>query len=148
MLSETDILDRHNQSLKEARDHCLWLAKQQDETQAAPRGRRYIALRKALDQLEGSCRQMAHFRADARWVKLGVVYAKAMRLAQAKYIGQNWKAFGQMVAIFERGLHSLDELANRKTETRGAILPSQPTDWLILPDWKPFAGAFGDGTTH
>jgi hypothetical protein len=52
---------------------------------------------------------------------------QAMQMAQAKYIGQNWRFFGQMVAIFEKGLHSLDDLATRKTGVRGPILPQRPT---------------------
>ncbi len=141
MLTENEILDRHVQSLREAKDHCLWLAAQQADGMTAPRGGRYVRLRKALDQLEGSCRQMAHFRGDARWIRLGVVYGRAMPLAQAKYIGQNWKAFGAMVAIFDKGLRSVDELATRKTGTMGAILPSRASDWLIFPEWKPYGGA-------
>lgn len=148
MLSENEILDRHIQSLKEALDHSTWLGGQQDECMAAPRGGHYVRLRRALSELEGSARQMAHFRADARWVRLGTVYAKAMRVAQAKYIGQNWKAFWMMRQIFENGLRTCDELAHRKTETRGPILPSNPSDWIILPDWNPYDGAMRPGTLH
>lgn len=145
MLSEQEILDRHQQSLKEARDHCLWLSSQQDQCNAAPRGGRYVRLRRALNELEGSARQMAHWRGDARWIKLGTMYARAMQIAQVKYIGQNWKAFGQMVGLFDRGLRTLDELATRKTGTLGPILPSRPSDWIILPDWKPFGGMTSPG---
>lgn len=147
-LTEQEILDRHAQSLKEARDCCQWLNAQQDDTNHAPRGARYVALRKALDQLEGSARQMAHFRGDARWIRLGTVYARAMQMAQRKYIGQNWGFFGQMIAIFDKGMHSLDELANRKTEVRGTILPQRPSDWIIMPEWKPFGGVLGPKERH
>jgi hypothetical protein len=136
MLSEQEITSRHMQSLKEARDCCDWLGKQLDPALAAPRGRRYAQLRKALTELEGSARQMAHWRQDARWLKLGIHYAKVMRVAQAKYVGQRWGAFKAMVQIFDAGLRSLDDLQTRKTGTLGAILPARPSDWLVLPNHR------------
>ena len=147
-LTENEILDRHVQSLKEALDHARWLGGQQDECLAAPRGGHYVRLRRALSELEGSARQMAHFRADARWIRLGTVYAKTMQVAQRKYIGQHWKSFQMMCQIFENGLRTCDELAHRKTEKLGAILPSRPSDWIIMPDWAPYGGALAPGTVH
>lgn len=153
-LTEQDILDRHTQSLKEALDHCQWLGGQQDECNAAPRGGRYVRLRRALDELEGSCRQMAHFRGDARWVKLGTIYAKAMQLAQRLYIGQRWGEFGKMTMLFAKGLHSADQIANRRTGTMGTILPGSDllpgsaSNWIILPDWSPFAGMTARGVPN
>ncbi len=148
MLTEQEILDRHKQSLQEAFDAAQWLATQQRADNAAPRGRRYAALRRALDELEGSCRQMAHWRGDARWLKLGTIYTRAMQLAQRKYIGQRWVDFGTMSQIFAKGLRSMDELATRPTGKSGIILPTMGTDWLILPDWQPHAGMTAVGRPH
>ncbi len=78
---------------------------------------------------------MAHFREDARWLRLGVLYAKAMRAAQKHYIQMNWKAFSMMMALFEQGQRHLDDL-DRRTGKIGSILPQRPSDWLILPDHK------------
>ncbi len=142
-LTEREILDRHRQSLFEARDHCLWLATQQRDDFAAPRGARYTKLRKNLKELEGSARQMAHFRGDARWIRLGTVYAKAMPIAQRNYIAQKWKTFGELVQIFEKGIRSCDEIANKKTGVSGLILPNRPADWLVMPDWQPYGGVLG-----
>jgi hypothetical protein len=136
-LTETEIFAKYVQSLKEARDQCVWLNTQQDPDLIGPRGWRYGKLRTALNELEGCCRQIAHFRSDTRWVRLGVVYARAMRTVQAKYIGQDWAAFGKLTELFDRGLRDMEELRNRRVGRRGAILPTQPTDWLVLPDWKP-----------
>ena len=136
MLSETDIIDRHKQALGEAHRACQRLGRNADPDYMAPRGHDYSNLRRALQALEGSCRQMAHFRADARWIKLGVVYAKAMRTAQAKFVGQRWAYFNELTKLFELGQRSMEDLQSRKTGRLGAILPSQPTDWLVLPDLR------------
>lgn len=135
MISETEILDRHRQSLGEAHRACQRLGKNADPTYLAPRGHDYGNLKRALDTLEGSARQMAHFRADARWLKLGMLYAKARRAAQAKFVGQRWDYFGELMKLFELGHRRLEELQAR-TGTHGPILPSRPSEWLHLPDHK------------
>lgn len=136
MLTEAEILSRHHQALGEARGACQRLGRNADADYLAPRGHDYGELRRALKALEGSSRQMAHFRADARWVKLGIVYAKAMRAAQAKFVGQRWSYFNELTALFELGLRRMNDLKDNRTGRLGAILPTQPTDWLILPDLK------------
>ena len=139
MLSENEIMDRHSQALGEARRACQRLGRNADPTYLAPRGHDYGNLKRALNALEGSARQMAHHRSDARWVKLGIIYARAMRAAQAKFVGQRWGYFNEMIKLFELGLRRMDELRNNKTGKAGPILPTRPTDWLILPDHKvPF----------
>lgn len=134
-LTETEILDRHTQSLHEARQACQFLARQADPELLAPRGRHYQALKEALALLEGTCRQMAAFRDDARWLRLGMVYAKAMRLAQVKFVGQRWAAFGTMMGVFDNGLRNMTDLKDQRTGRRGMILPSRPSDWLVMPDF-------------
>ena len=114
----------------------MWLAKNADPERAAPRGRHYRALRDALSALEGTCRQLAHWREDTRWLKLGIVYAKAMRVAQQNFARQDWLGFKELSALFELGVRRMDELATKRTERVGMILPKR-TDWLILPDAKP-----------
>lgn len=143
MLSEREIIDRHTQALGEAHRACQRLGKNADPEYLAPRGHDYGNLKRALNALEGSARQMAHFREDARWLKLGVLYAKAMRTAQAKFVGQRWGAFNELMKLFENGQRSMADLRDRKTDTRGPILPQRASDWLILPDHKvprPYRG--------
>lgn len=135
-LTENEIRSKHVQALKEARDACQRLALNQDPEKAAPRGRHYKNLKKALGELEGSCRQMSMFRSDARWTKLGFVYARAMRTARSMMLKQNWVGFGKLAELFVIGLKRLEDLDTRKTGTMGPILPKR-TDWLQLPDVKP-----------
>jgi len=132
--SEAEILSRHAQSLKEGRDACQWLARNADPEQAAPRGRHYRHLRTALQELEGTCRQMSMYRADARWTKLGIVYAKAMRIARKKMVKSDWLGFRELTKLFDIGLRHMEELSTAKTGIPGMILPKRPSDWLILPD--------------
>ena len=143
-LTERDILDRHRQALGEAHRACQRLGKNADPLYLAPRGHDYGNLKRALEMLEGSARQMAHFREDARWLRLGIVYAKAMRSAQSKFIGQRWAYFNELTKLFALGHRRVEEL-QAKTGTQGPILPSRPSDWLVLPDHRvPWAR----GTSH
>lgn len=135
-LTENDILERHKQALGEARRACQQLGRNADPLYLAPRGRHYTELKKALALLEGSARQMAHWRDDGRWLRLGIVYAKAMRGAQQKFVGQRWAWFGELQALFVLGERRLDEL-NQRTGTLGAILPQRASEWLVLPDSRP-----------
>lgn len=147
-LSENEILDRHTQALGEAHRACQRLGRNADPEFLAPRGHDYGNLKRALNALEGSARQMAHHRADARWLKLGVLYARAARASQAKFVGQRWAWYKALMPLFENGQRSVDELRNRRTGmlSSSPILPSRPSDWLVLPDHKP--AMRGPGTVH
>lgn len=134
--TEQDIIDRHMQALGEAQRACQRLGRNADPDFLAPRGHDYGNLKRALQALEGTARQMCHWRQDTRWLKLGILYAKAMRLAQVKFVGQRWAAFNEMTKLFDRGLREMEELKTRRTGQIGPVLPSRPTDWLILPDHK------------
>jgi hypothetical protein len=136
-LTEQEIIDRHVLALKDASEACRILHSNADPERATLRGPLYRKLKNALTALEGSCRQMAAFRSDTRWTKLGFVYARAMRAAQANMTAHNWLAFGELRKLFENGLVSMTDLKDRKTGKTGTILP-QRTDWLILPDHKPY----------
>jgi hypothetical protein len=137
MLTETEILDRHRQALGEAHRACQALGRNADPTYIAPRGAHYTRLKEAVERLEGSARQMAHWREDARWLRLGIFYGgPVLRMAQKKYVGQRWNDFNKMREIFDRGLREFEELATRKVAKAGPILPSRPLDWLILPDHR------------
>lgn len=135
MITENEILSRHKQALGEAHRACQRLGRNADTDYLAPRGNDYGDLKEALTLLEGSTRQMAHFRADARWLRLGVVYAKAMRIAQVKFVSQKWNAFNELKGLFELGHRRIEELQTR-TGTTGPILPQNPSSWLTMPDVK------------
>src|SRR5262249_27521279 len=133
---------RYAQSLKEARQHCVELGRQADPQLIAPRGWRYAELRQKVTQLEGCSRQMAHFRADARWVRLGVQFAKMLQLIQRLFIGQKWLEFRRLGEVFGLHMRNCEELATGKTgrlASQGPILPQRASDWIIVPNWKsPF----------
>lgn len=135
-LTENEIIDRHQQALGEAHRACQRLGKNADPTHLAPRGHDYGNLKRALDALEGSSRQMAHFRADARWLKLGVLYAKTRRGAQRAFVAQRWAWFGALMPLFVNGQRSMVDLKDMKTgrASSSPILPSRPSDWLVMPD--------------
>lgn len=142
-LTEAEILACHIQALKDAKGACEMLGKNADPNYIFPRGHLYGNLRRALQALEGSARQMSHFRGDARWLKLGIYYAKVMRAAQTAFVQMKWLEFSKMRLIFDKGLRAMDDLRHRKTGRAGVILPTQPTDWLILPDHRvprPYRG--------
>jgi hypothetical protein len=134
VLSEAEVFDRHSQALGEARRACQHLGSQLDPDKVAPRGRHYGELSRSLKALEGSCRQLSHMRADARWVKLGVVYARVLRAMQRKFVGQRWQWFRDLTAVFELGERRLAELRDTKTGKLGPILPERPSNWLIFPE--------------
>lgn len=133
-LTEAEIQTRHLQSLKEAKNECLWLSQNADPEKIAPRARRYRALQQSLKELEGCCRQMAQFRADGRWIRLGVFYAKVMRTVTKAYDFQNWLQFKEIAKVFDLGIVRENELATAKTGTLGPILPHNPSSWLVLPE--------------
>ena len=138
-LTESDILQRHAQSLREAHGACQKLGLNADPDYLAPRGHLYTEVKQALEHLEGSCRQMAAFRSDSRWVRLGVIYAIAMRGAQKAMVGQRWAWFSQLMPLFENGARHMDDLRDARTGrlSREAILPQNSSSWLVMPDSKP-----------
>lgn len=141
VLSEAEILNRHDQALGEAHRACQHLGRHADKDFVGLRGGDYVALKAALEVLEGSARQLAHYRSDARWLRLGTVYAKLLRASHTSFLLERWKDFTAMMGMFDRGRQSLDELANRRTGRtmkQGPILPSiGNTDWLRMPDYAP-----------
>lgn len=137
-LSEREILDRHLQALGEANGACQRLGRQADPALLAPRGGDYSKLKDALDALEGSCRQLAHFRSDARWLRLGILYARTRRGAQSAFIGQRWAWFGDLTQLFEQGIINMIELRDGKTgrPASSPILPRNASAFLMLPDHR------------
>lgn len=135
-LSESEILSRHTQALQDARILCNRLCRNADPEYLAPRGHLYSDLKVNLNALEGTARQMAHYRADARWLKLGIFYAKIIRGAQAAFVGQRWRWFGDLIKVLDYCAYSHDELCNRKTGrlSSSPIIPANPSAFLMLPN--------------
>lgn len=131
MLSEQEVLSKHSQCLGEGHKACQRLGRNADPTHLAPRGHDYGELRRALKELEGTCRQMAALREDTRWTKLGIFYAKVMRAIQPKFVGQRWVWFGKLAELFEQGQRRVAELKDAKTGKLGPILPQNPSSWIL-----------------
>jgi hypothetical protein len=134
-VTQQELLAKHKECLKQGKEVCIQLAKNADPAYLFPRGHLYGQLRRALTQLEGTCRQLAANRDDTRWTKLGFVYARGLRMAQVKFNNQEWLFFRKFQELFEQGLVHMNDLATRKTGKSGIILP-QRYDWLVLPDHK------------
>jgi hypothetical protein len=137
-LSEREILDRHLQALGMARGACQRLGRQADPEKAAPRGPDYSLLKEQLDLIEGTCRQLAHYRGDARWLRLGMLYARTRRSAQYAFIGMNWLWFNDLQSLFSQGIVNMIELRDGKTgrASSSPILPKNPSAFLVTPDFR------------
>lgn len=141
MLTEADILDRYEQSLGEADRACQQLGRNADPEYLALRSPDYLSLQDSLKLLEGCCRQMSAFRSDARWIKLGVMYARAMRIVRSLFEKQKWQSFREIRPLFRNGLVIMEDLRDKRTGKAGPVLPTQSTEWLQLPDLKPINSA-------
>lgn len=124
MLTEAEILAQHRDQLKIAGERCVYL--QRNMVEVMPRGVAYADLRDAIRKLEGTSRQMFHWRGDdARWVRLAAMYARAEKLAARLLISENWAGFGDLAELFEKGRRYCLDLAERPT--------GRSLDKLILP---------------
>ena len=135
MNREAEFLSKHKDALKKARECCERLKLNADHDTAAPRGALYLDLAFANKELEGTCRQMFHWRGDdARWLRLGAVYANAAKLA-AKYLRmERWRAFGELAKVYELGLRRVDDLGDRPNGRLGKlILPGDISPWFVPP---------------
>lgn len=138
-LTENEVLTKHQQSLGEADRACQELGRNADLEYFAPRGVHYRALTTAIKELEGTCRQMAAMRDDARWLRLGITYGKMLNLVQHKYGNHQWNFFNELRKFFvEQGVRNLAELKENRTARVGPILPHRASQWLQMPANKPF----------
>ena len=135
MNREPEFLAKHKDALKKAHECCEQLKLNADHDRVAPRGALYLDLVFANRELEGTCRQMFHWRGDdARWLRLGAIYANAAKLA-AKYLRlEDWKRFGELAGLYELGLRRIDDLGDRPNGRLGKlILPGDISSWFEPP---------------
>jgi hypothetical protein len=137
MLTEAEIIDRHIQALKEAKDACEKLIRNADPEFISPRGPHYKALRTALEHAEGCARQMNYHREDNRWLPLGFIYAKVMRLAQKYQVRQEWLKFGEFIPLFDLSLRRMQEILDIRTNRSGPIISRNPAAFINLKDHIP-----------
>ena len=138
-LTEADIISRHIYALKDAHEACRRLGLNADPDHLERRGRWYTELKAAAEILEGSCRQLAHWRSDARWLKLGIIYGRIARDMQPKYVGQRWAWFNKLLPLFAHGMASMQQLKDMRTGMPSStpILPNRASEWLSLPAFTP-----------
>lgn len=147
-LTDADVLSRHKESLGDAHTACQALGRFADPELIGLKGGHYAQLKRSLDLLEGSCRQLGTLRSDARWIRLGAVYGRARIGVQIMYSGQQWKKFGEMKALFELGTRRLAELDAKTGVPSGqSINPHRASDWLWMPSLQPLLDRYG-GTMH
>ena len=120
ILTEREIFDRLQQSLKRAISLCTDLATQPKS------GANFHALRAELKLIEGSCRQAAVWREDTRWLQ------PALKAEQAHQIARIWldrptvsskKLFAKLGDVLRQWVKDLEALKTGKTGRRGIILP-------------------------
>lgn len=136
-LSENEIVSRHIQALGECRGACQELGRHADPDYLALKGGHYRQLKQSLEALEGTCRQLSMFREDARWLALGMIYAKTLRIAQRAYVEERWSKFTALIGMFHNGLVQMNDLKDRATGRIGSIIPANLSSFLILPDHTP-----------
>ncbi len=134
-LSETEIIDRLQTSLKDAIDAAHDLAI------LSAKGPSYNKLRENLGLVEGACRQLSVWREDTRWLKIGMMMAECHQRAGGWLRGYKDPVTGvrhhynlekqnplfAMLAANLAGVYAAaEELRTAKTGRLGMILPDAP----------------------
>lgn len=118
MISEVEIKDRLRQSLKEAASDARLLG-------ILPmQGPTYEKMRENFALAETCCRQLGHYREDARW------FQQALVMERAKEMTRRWITTHQKRNLFPMLAEKLEEMARvvglletRKTGRVGIIMP-------------------------
>lgn len=117
-LTEREILDCLITNFREAAENCDNLAK------LPMQGPTYVKLRENLKLIEGSARQAAAWRDDARWLNVGFGAARCHESAG------NWirghmprQLFTKLATSMRKLQHDTEALRDKKTGRRGTVLP-------------------------
>lgn len=122
-LTELEIFDRLITSFREAAEHCEALAHQQHRI----KGERYNKLRTQLNLIEGACRQAGAWREDSRWFGIGQYAAECHKRCGGWLRHRDPPRYFLLLADNMRMmLKATQELKDRATGVRGAILPEVP----------------------
>ena len=131
---EPEFISKHKEALREAREACLALAR--TTVESGPRGTYSLKLAVANKALEGTCRQMHHWRGDdAEWLRMGALYANAQKVALNLRLKQKWADFAKLATLYEKGQRMLDDLATRPTgrSIEKFIDPGDISPWFKPP---------------
>lgn len=122
----------------------------------------YDRFRKELELVEGACRQAAAWRADARWLVLG------MQMAQCHSRAGNWlrgavgsdgvrrkfpdgvrqPLFSRLAEILREALVNVDRTKTARTGILGPILPKPPASYTLPAPHGPAPVAPQGGLLH
>lgn len=88
------------------------------------RGTVFESMRTRLKMAEGSCRQMCHWREDARWLYLAPMLEKTHQMAGEMLRNRHYGTlFLKLEETLRKLVHDADRLENAATGRLGAILP-------------------------
>jgi len=147
-LTEAEIMACLSENFRLAAEYC------EDLARLPKKGPTYIKLRQSLKLLEGACRQAAHWREDARWLKIGMDMAHVHEKAGGWLRGYTDRegrhisiAPGQMNPLFKKLAESLrsshagvERLRTMKTNKVGAILPVSARRPVVTSGYKKSQG--------
>jgi hypothetical protein len=131
MSREPEFIAKHKEALAQAYEACQAL--KMNAVDPAPRGWHYQRLVAANKELDGTCRQLFHWRGDdARWLKLGAIYTRASKVAARCLMLEKWAEFHQLAALYELGARRLMEMAERPTgrSIDKLVLPGDISPWF------------------
>lgn len=120
MLAEHEVISRMRDGFRSAGEKCEAISR------LGPLGGSWMEISRELDAIEGCARQLAHYRGDARWLRLVPLYVKAKEAGRTLYMLNRWSDFRRYAMIFAQGLARMDDLATRPTGQLGPILPKFP----------------------
>jgi len=139
-MSDTDYVKRHVESLSEARAAAHELGRLADPEYNGSR-RHYIALKEAVEKLEGSARQLGTLWSDARWIRNAAFWGRLRLKLQPAVMMERWAWFAGLPQVFDVGQRGMEDLLSRKTgQSSGKpILPTHAV-WAQHPDYHPELG--------
>jgi hypothetical protein len=116
--AEQEIKDLFYSELRGAIEDCEALAK------LPVRGPTFIRMRERLKKIENCCRQMAAWRADTRWLPIGILMEGAHQISR-KWIVKHHKRqlFMTLADRLRLLLNASEDLDRRATGRLGMILP-------------------------
>lgn len=118
-LTETEIVDCLKTNFRLAAEHC------EDLASFPLAGPTYTKLRAELKLIEGAARQLAGWREDARWLKIGLDMGEAHKRAGNWLRGHHpRKLFLMLAANLRMGLAVAERLRTARTGIIGPILPT------------------------
>lgn len=118
MATEIEIKDMWRQSMLGAADDAQLLAV------LPAQGATYKRMRERLKLAEGACRQMCHWREDARWLVLPFQLAALHEMTRSMIVSHVPRPlFLKMEETLRKIVRDADELENKATGRVGMILP-------------------------